>query len=406
MKVMENQLSNYLNDTLTSIETSIYSLKNNNSSRIIISTYQKVTMGLSHFNKNDFDLIICDELDSMPAEVNKILEFFDAYIVGFVQLSRGIKVDFKTNELIYSYSLKDAVLEGTLAVVNSQADTNTFKNIFEEINLKLQGIAETLAVENDEITNVQQLSYSLGVINETLKEHQELFQALIKKNLNKSDLTTLARKKEQIEIFKLLLLDSDYFNKMKNENGNSAERVWQNFFELNKWIFGYGLNYIFNSPLDNENFEQVINGYNFFESGKRVDALMKTRGLINSMCFVEMKTHLTPLLDTQYRSECWSVSKELTGAISQIQRYKYKSIKTISGRTDMKTKEGNPTGEIIFNYNPKSIIIVGNLNEFITENGINEDKLSSFEMFRKSIEGIEIITFDELFERARFIIEQ
>ncbi|MEJ9132577.1 DUF4263 domain-containing protein, partial [Bacillus thuringiensis] len=210
---------------------------------------------------------------------------------------------------------------------------------------------------------------------------------------------------EQLENFKMLLKDSNYKDNQEVSNNNSLEGVWQKFFEKNTWIFGYGLNYIFNSPLDNKKLEQVISGNNFNQSGKRIDTLMKTRGLINSMCFVEIKTHKTPLLDRQYRNECWEISRELSGAIAQIQRYKYKALKDISSKTIIKAKNGDPTGEVIFNYSPRLVLVIGNLNEFITGNGINEDKLSSFEMFRKSIEGIDIITFDELYERAKYIIE-
>ena len=47
---------------------------------------------------------------------------------------------------------------------------------------------------------------------------------------------------------------------------------------------------------------------------------------------------------------------------------------------------------------------MGNLNEFITEFGVNKEKYSSFELYRRSIKDIEIITFDELLERAKFIV--
>ena len=38
------------------------------------------------------------------------------------------------------------------------------------------------------------------------------------------------------------------------------------------------------------------------------------------------------------------------------------------------------------------------------ENGINEDKFSSFELFRRNMVNPEIITFDELYERTKNII--
>jgi hypothetical protein len=55
------------------------------------------------------------------------------------------------------------------------------------------------------------------------------------------------------------------------------------FLRKNTWIFGYGLNYIFNSPLTGEKLEQVVTGYNAFSAGKRIDALMQTKGIISSL---------------------------------------------------------------------------------------------------------------------------
>lgn len=42
---------------------------------------------------------------------------------------------------------------------------------------------------------------------------------------------------------------------MKQSNTQSKEMIWQQFFEKNTWIFGYGLNYIFNSTLDLYDFD-------------------------------------------------------------------------------------------------------------------------------------------------------
>lgn len=44
------------------------------------------------------------------------------------------------------------------------------------------------------------------------------------------------------------------------------------------------------------------------------------------------------------------------------------------------------------------------LNQFIKEDKVNEDKFSSFELFRRNLFNPEIITFDELYERAKHIL--
>jgi hypothetical protein len=192
-----------------------------------------------------------------------------------------------------------------------------------------------------------------------------------------------------------------------NDKGG-AEDVWQHFFERNTWIFGYGLNYVFNSALDDAKLEQAVKGYDITGAGKRVDAPLKTHGLISALSFGEIKTHKAPLLKqvaSPYRKECWQISDELAGGIAQIQRSVQVSLGSIRSRLDVKDPDGTPTGESVFLYQPRSFLVIGSLAEFQTANGINEEKYSSFELFRRHTAAPEIITFDEPYERARFIVE-
>lgn len=152
----------------------------------------------------------------------------------------------------------------------------------------------------------------------------------------------------------------------------------------------------------------AIQGTNFNSSGKRIDALMKTRGIIESFSFVEIKTHKTRLLKSlskAYRSESWQISDELTGAIAQVQRTVQKAITQITNKVEIKDAFGNPTGEKIYLYNPKSYIVIGGLSEFESEYGVNDDKYSSFELFRQGLSKIDILTYDELYERASNIVK-
>lgn len=238
-------------------------------------------------------------------------------------------------------------------------------------------------------------------------QHLDLVQEIVENNITESDVVALAYRKKQLEIFAKLLNDQKFFSEMRVEwNKRGDEAVWQQFFENNPWIFGYGLNYIFTSGLDDRKLEQVTTGYEINQSGKRVDALLKTRGLISSLCFVEIKTHKTPLLadGRSYRPDCWPISPELSGSLSQIQKTVQNAILHISTHMQMHDDDGSPTGESAFLYQPKAYVIVGSLEQFITGHGINEQKFGSFELFRRNIVNPEIITFDELFERAKFIV--
>ena len=107
---------------------------------------------------------------------------------------------------------------------------------------------------------------------------------------------------------------------------------------------------------------------------------------------------------TPYRPESWAVSDEVAGGITQIQKTIQKSIESIKAKIQVKSVSGELTGEEIYLYHPKAFLIIGSLKEFEGAHGINEDKYSSFELFLKNVMNPEIITFDELFERAKHIV--
>lgn len=214
-------------------------------------------------------------------------------------------------------------------------------------------------------------------------------------------------RKRQLQVFQKLLEDPDYFEEVKVKKQCKDEAVWQKFFEKNPWIFGYGLSYIHLSSLDDKKLEQVVHGHTVSEHGKRVDALLRTRGVISSLCFAEIKTHKTALLQkVPYRSGCWAPSDELAGGVSQVQGTVALATDSIRSKLSVTDDVGNPTGEEAFNYSPKSFMVIGSLQEFVSDKGVNQERYRSFELFRRNTSSPEIITFDELYERARFIVEQ
>lgn len=240
-----------------------------------------------------------------------------------------------------------------------------------------------------------------------IQNNQELFAEVLKSALTKEDVVAVGYRKQQLDIFRKLLTEKETFERIKAKLQSTHEGVWQRFFEKNPWIFGYGLTYIQLSALDDKKLEQVVRGHSISEHGKRVDALLRTRGVISSLCFTEVKTHETPLLQSKpYRAGCWAPSDEVSGAVAQVQGTVALAAESIRTKLTIKDAEGNPTGEEAFNYMPKSFLVVGSLHEFLTDRGVNQERFRSFELFRRSTTNPEIITFDELYERARFIVHQ
>ncbi|MNR02896.1 hypothetical protein D3C85_1187660 [compost metagenome] len=154
----------------------------------------------------------------------------------------------------------------------------------------------------------------------------------------------------------------------------------------------------------------MVAGHSVKSAGKRVDALLSSNGMISSLCFAEIKTHKKPLLrgvKTPYRPDAWAISDELAGGIAQLQRTVQVSMDNLKTSLTVKDEEGYDCGEKLYMYKPKSFLVIGSLAEFAKENGsIHEARFSSFQMFRNALSDVEVITFDELYERAKGLIGQ
>ena len=237
-------------------------------------------------------------------------------------------------------------------------------------------------------------------------KNHELFLELAQQEDITRDLVAVGYRRKQLKYFESLLQDSDFFAGERQRLQCKPEDVWQKFFEANTWIFGYGLSYQFLSKLDEGKLEQIVRGRDLVAAGKRSDALMKTLGIVNSLCFIEIKRHDTALLGSHfYRADAWPPSAELVGGVSQLQTTVHAAIESIGQKLLPRDELGDPTGEILFNIEPRSCLVVGSLAEFKTPNGINIPKFRSFELYRRHTWRPEIVTFDELLQRARFIVD-
>ncbi len=126
------------------------------------------------------------------------------------------------------------------------------------------------------------------------------------------------------------------------------------------------------------------------------------------MLFCEIKTHETELLaKTPYRAGVHQASKELGGGVAQVQMTVNKAQQLISRQFLERIYEddGTPIEIGLSTTRPRQVVVIGSLQEFIQNGAVNPAILSSFELYRTSIQDVEIITFDELYQRACFIVE-
>lgn len=237
-------------------------------------------------------------------------------------------------------------------------------------------------------------------------EGEELIKELLDSGIiTGQDLVNTGYRKQQLEIFHRLLY-SDYMPEYKRDilkNPNTKdETAWQLFFERNPWIFGYGLSYRFLSILQRE-----FSASDTSAAGKDQVISDFLLGDPRFTTFVEIKKPDTPLFgNDKNRSGSWCLSEELTWAVSQILEQK------ASGQLKIESTKAllDSNGQIITQhaYDPKIILIIGcwdQVERSADPPGTKAIKRKTFELFRRDSRNIEIITYDELYERARFIVK-
>lgn len=273
-------------------------------------------------------------------------------------------------------------------------EIGTLKNFIDSIKYLDFSDPNKAKIEDEELEKAKELIMD--------SKNLDFLIEMMQKNITKKDVVALAYRKEQLEIFRKLLYE-DYLEEYKNiieKNQSKEEIVWQYFFQKNSWIFGYGLDYKFQGILQKE----------FHASGSDADGSGEVisdylLGDKRFTTFVELKKPSTSIFGKeQNRSNSWRLSNDLIDAVSQILEQK------ASGQIKIETQDlYDKDGEKITqsSYDSKVILIIGNWNEL--EQCVSEKermiKSKTFEIFRRDSRNIEMITYDELYERAKFIVE-
>lgn len=240
------------------------------------------------------------------------------------------------------------------------------------------------------------------------RRHPEKFRELITDDESARDVIAIAHRRKQVSRFRRLLSDDSYFaSELTELAGDRPEAVWQRFFEENPWILGISLAGQLLTSWSDDKLEQIVTGRSISGVGKRTDALLHTAGRIKTMTFAEFKTHRTKLLEKEYRSGCWSPSRELSGGVAQIQGTVHRCVQSVGERLASLAPDGSEIpGDFTYLIQPRSFLVIGRLDELTGDAGGDHiDRIRSFELFRRNTNQPEIVTYDELLARAEWIVE-
>jgi hypothetical protein len=133
-----------------------------------------------------------------------------------------------------------------------------------------------------------------------------------------------------------------------------------------------------------------VGGMSIDRNGAKYADFLYKNELTNNTAIIEIKTHRTKLRGSQYRN-IFPPSNDLVGSIVQVLDQKYNLMKDYNSN-----KEGCEPFEI---YAPKCFVIAGSISDFNN----NKTELASFEMFRENLKDVEIITFDELLLKLKWL---
>lgn len=214
---------------------------------------------------------------------------------------------------------------------------------------------------------IQQLidkNYSEDALIKIIEHNFDLAEAIAKSTFQKQ------REKELNE-----------FKQMLKQNCSDETGKWQPFFERCKWIFGLGLNYKFllkfKRELKTGLGDEEDKGQSFTDFGLGV--------LDEYSILVELKTPDAEIfMASEGDSNTWKISQKLANSLVQVLSQKTAWVSNIKNK---------------FPVDPRCILIYGNTNQID-----NEIKKATFEMFRRDSRNIEVITYDELFKRAYYIV--
>lgn len=169
---------------------------------------------------------------------------------------------------------------------------------------------------------------------------------------------------------------------------NSDEEFWQKSLAEHSFV----LEQVFSWPVSIVNEKAYLGGKSQLNSGGNVvDFLMKNR-LTQSAAIIEIKTPSTRLLGGEYRN-VYNTSKELSGSIMQTLNYKHSLQENFASLT-------NRLSGLYDSINPQCAVIIGNASVELDDSS----KIKSFELFRHQFSGLLVITFDELFNKTRQLI--
>ena len=172
---------------------------------------------------------------------------------------------------------------------------------------------------------------------------------------------------------------------------NDSEEFWHQLFEKSPVV----ISQLFPRTMIQFGSKCYVGGKTLHNTNGNIADFVYANKSTNNVVLVEIKTPLTSLIGKQYRNNSFSMSEELSGSIVQVLSYRDSLVKDYYNLC--KIENGTP----FHVFSPKCVVIAGNTQDELT----TPTKRKSFELFRGELSGVEIVGFDELFDKIQCILD-
>lgn len=171
---------------------------------------------------------------------------------------------------------------------------------------------------------------------------------------------------------------------------NANEEFWQELLASQAFV----LEQIFQIPIVVIKSKAYVGGKSVLNiDGNIVDFLVKNK-VTNTVALVEIKTPVTTLLGRQYRDGVYNTSQELNGAVIQVLTYRD------SLSRERNTLLSSPSVQAD-SFDPLCVVIIGHARKQLSD----ESKRRSFELYRRQLSDVSVVTYDEMFQRTLRLVQ-
>lgn len=244
------------------------------------------------------------------------------------------------------------------------------------------------------------------------QKYEEIKELLKLSELKENDIRSLVfeHRKNNIKAFYYLLTNKLYQNTNAMDGYKAKyslrgdETVWHHFLKKNDWILGLNVDIKFIRDFYDE---QKVGIENSLGKGSPQSDMI---GISDYTTLIELKHANTKIFSinktSKSRSNTWDFSQDFIEGISQCLGQKFSIEKSYERKEFINNSNKRLDKNKYKTLDPKTIFIIGNRKTEFPHTLDNDNiiKSETFERFRRNNRNLEIITFDELFERSYHLV--